>query len=192
MPEAECDKTCCDIQTEILDLAGELQCDGVDGELAQQIMAAGVLKLLCQSFIVHDAWTPVLGLEQQDTELAFKIVDWAGGSGTKPDVGYIGPDGTTVENFEDAQLITLTVSSAGQNVYIGEYEVTENISSLRLVNIHGNDQIRLADSTLGYEAHGIITASKNTGETAQVFSMEYSQDSVDLQEETLDTLESPE
>ena len=165
-----CDEDCCDLQTEVLDLAAELQCELVGSELAEQIAASALLKLLCRSFIVYDAWTPILGVEQQGTELAFKVNDWIGGSGTKPDTGYIGPAGI-VDTFGEAVTVNLVISTSGTNVYIGEYEATEDISSLRLVNIHGNDQIRKASATNGYEAHGIITSSATTGDTVSVFSM---------------------
>lgn len=165
-----CGEDCCDVQSQVLDLAANLNCNNLDPDFVNTIIASGLLKLLCQSFIVYDAWTPVIGVEQQGNDLAFTITDWFGGSGTKPDTGYIGASGI-VETFAEANLVNIAISLAGQNVYIGDYEVTEDISSLRLVNIHGNDQIRKADAVSGYEAHGIITQTKTTGQTVSVYSM---------------------
>lgn len=168
----ECqDKSCCELQTEVLDLAAELSCEGQLPEVANNISAAALLMLICRSFVVYDAWTPKIAVEQQGTEIAFKITDWFGGSGTKPETGFLDEDGNIVATWADAYKVNLSITTAGQNVYIGDYEATEDISSLRLVNIHGDDQIRLADSVLGREAHGIIASTTLTGNTVSVFSM---------------------
>ena len=165
-----CGQDCCDVQTDVLDLAANLECQNLDTDFVQSLIASGILKLLCQSFIVYDAWTPVVGVEQQGTDLAFKVIDWFGGSGTKPDTGYIGTSGL-VELFADANIISLSVAAAGANVYIGEYTAGEDISSLRLVNISADDTVLKADATLAQEAHGIIISSVTTGNTVSVFSM---------------------
>lgn len=39
------------------------------------------------------AWTPMLAIEADGTARYLKIVDWTGGSGAKPAVGYVGTDG---------------------------------------------------------------------------------------------------
>lgn len=39
------------------------------------------------------AWTPMLAIEADGTARYLRIVDWAGGSGEKPAVGYVGTDG---------------------------------------------------------------------------------------------------
>jgi hypothetical protein len=39
------------------------------------------------------AWTPMLAIEEDGTARYLKVVDWAGGTGTKPALGYFGTDG---------------------------------------------------------------------------------------------------
>lgn len=39
------------------------------------------------------AWNPVLAIEVDGTARYLKIVDWTGGTGTKPATGYVGTDG---------------------------------------------------------------------------------------------------
>lgn len=50
-------------------------------------------------------WYPVLSLEKNGSRHVLRIVDWAGGSGTKPTTGYIGPFGI-VATESQAQNIT--------------------------------------------------------------------------------------
>lgn len=45
------------------------------------------------------AWTPMLAIEAEGTARYLKVVDWSGGTGTKPSIGYVGTAGiTTKEN----------------------------------------------------------------------------------------------
>lgn len=43
------------------------------------------------------AWTPMLAIEVDGTARYLKVVDWSGGSGTKPAVGYVGTSGITTK-----------------------------------------------------------------------------------------------
>lgn len=159
--------TCCELQQEVVDVAGELACDNSD--VSEYFSAAALIKLLCQSFIVYDAWTPVIGIEQQGNDLAFLVNDWFGGSGTKPDSPkYIGPDGL-VDTFAEAEQINLSVSITGAGSFIGEYTAGVDLSSNRFVHISGDDTIIYADSSLGLEAHGLIVAPALTGNQVDVF-----------------------
>lgn len=43
------------------------------------------------------AWTPMLAIEADGTARYLKVVDWSGGTGTKPAVGYVGASGITTK-----------------------------------------------------------------------------------------------
>lgn len=43
------------------------------------------------------AWTPMLAIETDGTARYLKVTDWAGGTGTKPAVGYVGATGITTK-----------------------------------------------------------------------------------------------
>lgn len=169
MPEDPCSKTCCQIQTEALDLAAIIECEGAGLEATQSIIAASLLKLLCGSFIVYDAWTPVLALEQVGNDLAFKVTNWINGSGVKPDVNvYIGESGF-VDTFPEAKLINLSATVTGGGAFIGSYTAGADLTSSRFVNISGNDTVIYADSSLGLEANGFISSAALTGAPVDVF-----------------------
>ncbi len=43
------------------------------------------------------AWTPMLAIEADSTARYLKVVDWTGGTGAKPAVGYVGTAGITTK-----------------------------------------------------------------------------------------------
>lgn len=47
-------------------------------------------------------WAPKLVAEADGTRRVFKISDWTGGEGAKPDTGYLAGDGSVVPDIEDA------------------------------------------------------------------------------------------
>lgn len=169
MAKQDCNKTCCELQQEVIDLAAQLECAG-DENFFNPLIAGALLKLICSSFLVYDAWTPILGVEQQGSNIAFKVIDWIKGTGEKPDIGYLSSTGI-VATFAEATQLSLSVSVAGSNVYIGDYELTEVMSSQRLVSIVGNDQIAYADASLNKEAHGLIISGGGIGDILPVYSM---------------------
>lgn len=48
-----------------------------------------------------NGWTPILALEPNGAKVYLKIIDWIGGAGAKPSLGYIGEEGVT-PNKRDA------------------------------------------------------------------------------------------
>ena len=43
------------------------------------------------------AWTPMLAIEAEGTARYLRVVDWTGGTGAKPAVGYVGTEGITTK-----------------------------------------------------------------------------------------------
>lgn len=43
------------------------------------------------------AWTPMLAIEIDGTARYLRIIDWFGGTGAKPDIGYVGATGITTK-----------------------------------------------------------------------------------------------
>jgi hypothetical protein len=168
--EEICDETCCDLQTEVLDFAAILECEDASG-LNSYIMSAALMKMLCQSFIVYDAWTPVFDTEQQGNLFAFKVIDWicAGGNcGTKPDVGYLSPSGI-VSDWASATKLNLSVAVSSSNLGIGTVNAASDLTSNRFVHINSGGTLEYADSSTGKEAHGFIETSVTTGNPIDVY-----------------------
>ncbi|WP_299078708.1 hypothetical protein [uncultured Paraglaciecola sp.] len=78
-----------------------------DGLSAYELYVAGgglltLSEWLAQSY-GSDAWTPVWEAHEDGaSRIVFKVDDWTGGTGTKPQTGYYGPNGTIVALPADA------------------------------------------------------------------------------------------
>lgn len=82
------------------------------------------------------AWTPMLAIEADGTARYLRIVDWTGGSGAKPAIGYVGTDGvpTTKANapnlnaskrIESYSAVTRATagSETGTTLAVGEKKI---------------------------------------------------------------------
>jgi hypothetical protein len=59
-------------------------------------------------------WTPILSIEEAGTKAYLKVIDWFGGAGEKPLIGYLGETGI-VENRRDATNIRGPKGKAGED-----------------------------------------------------------------------------
>ena len=68
----------------------------------------------------RDGWTPVFALYSDSGQVYQRILDWAGGKGEKPPVGYLGETGV-VSSLNDATNVRGPAGDGGSG---GKYEVT--------------------------------------------------------------------
>ena len=83
-----------------------------------------------------NGWTPILGGEADGTRSLLKVVDWAGGQGTKPTAGmYIGVSGyvaakTDAFNFNIAKRVAFfTATSAANGIATVSFNLSPPFSS---------------------------------------------------------------
>ena len=110
-------------------------------------------------------WTPVFAVASDGSRRVLRVVDWIGGTGTKPATGqYLGDSG-----FVNSAAEATDIRGEGGTGGLGSFAAATDLESHRWININGTGQIRYADSDLSLEAHGLIVTGPATGETAEVF-----------------------
>ena len=60
-----------------------------------------------------NGWTPQISFEPATGGLIVRITDWVLGTGTKPPIGYLGPNGMIVGTAMDAEVIPITGGGGG-------------------------------------------------------------------------------
>jgi hypothetical protein len=65
-----------------------------------------------------DGWTPIFGIISDGDRRVLKVIDWIGGGGVKPDIGYVTSDGLTGD-ISSATDIRGPVGDAGAGVPAG-------------------------------------------------------------------------
>lgn len=110
-------------------------------------------------------WTPVFAVASDGSRRVLQVVDWIGGTGTKPATGqYLGDSG-----FVNTAAEATDIRGEGGTGGLGSFTAAATLESHRWINITGTGQIRYADSSLSLEAHGLIITGPATGESAEVF-----------------------
>lgn len=73
----------------------------------------------------NSAWTPMLAIEADGTARYLKVVDWMGGTGTKPATGYIGTDGVPTTKAKAPNL-----NAAKRVAFFSGVSVTNGIATI--------------------------------------------------------------
>jgi hypothetical protein len=87
------------------------------------------------------AWTPMLAIEADGTARYLKVVDWSGGTGTKPEVGYVG----TTEITTKAKAPNL--NAAKRVAFFSGVSITNGIASITFTGYTAPPSVAVVSAT---------------------------------------------
>jgi hypothetical protein len=102
------------------------------------------------------SWTPVLAVTADGSRRVIEVLDWVGGDGTKPDLGYLGTTGVVPDlidavdirgaagvgsSYTYSEAISITATHVGQRYFTTTHPITpDNERSLTIYEEGGAQQ----------------------------------------------------